>query len=222
MVEANAFSDGRPVTSLYTEGTTAGRIDKVVSERFRKDTAVRRRCILSPLLFNIYMNKSCVFTWNKISLTTSLSFALVVKRENTKIMIIDWAGHITTNSSKTDKYEVVQTYFYVGSSVSSVGVYEEEVKRPSAITRSAVWKLEKIWKDNNQTNQFRLINCLVFFCTEQRPRPSQWKIDWCARNEGACRKSLDCFSHQYKISILEELKENLSYSSIVKSKIRWT
>lgn len=74
------------------------------------------------------------------------------------------AEHNTTGLLNIANCEVVQRYTYLGSTISNVGGCEDEIKRRCAITRSAVERLGKIWKDRRITKntKVRLMKSLVF------------------------------------------------------------
>ncbi|KAI8441389.1 hypothetical protein MSG28_015004 [Choristoneura fumiferana] len=96
--------------------------------------------------------------------TTSLKFGLSINREKTKMMIVDRAEQIRTNVQSIANCEVVQSYIYLGSTISSTGGCSDEIRRRCAITRSAVERLRKIWRDRRVTKKtkVRLMKCLVF------------------------------------------------------------
>ncbi|XP_073942535.1 uncharacterized protein [Choristoneura fumiferana] len=68
--------------------------------------------------------------------TTSLKFGLSINREKTKMMIVDRAEQIRTNVQSIANCEVVQSYIYLGSTISSTGGCSDEIRRRCAITRN--------------------------------------------------------------------------------------
>ncbi|CAH2084892.1 unnamed protein product [Euphydryas editha] len=60
--------------------------------------------------------------------------------------------------------KVVESYVYLGSTITNTGGCEDETRRRCAVTRSSVEKLTKIWKDRKITKntKIRLMRCLVF------------------------------------------------------------
>lgn len=96
--------------------------------------------------------------------TTSLRFGLAINRDKTKMMIVDRAEQSGTNVQSIAGCAVVSSYVYLGSTISSTGGCGDEIRRRCAITRSAVERLGKIWKDRRITKntKIRLMKCLVF------------------------------------------------------------
>lgn len=101
--------------------------------------------------------------------TTSLFFGLTpVNRDKTKMMIVDRAELSHPDISMIGNCEVVQSYVYLGSTITSTGGCEDEIRRRCAITRSAVDKLKRFWCNDNiaKATKVRLMRSLVFpiFC----------------------------------------------------------
>lgn len=96
--------------------------------------------------------------------TTSIKFGLAINRDKTKMMIVDRAEQSGTNVYNVANCEVVKSYIYLGSTISSTGGCGDKIRRRCAITRSAVDRLGKIWKDRRITKKtkVRLMKCLVF------------------------------------------------------------
>lgn len=94
---------------------------------------------------------------------TSLQFGLALNRDKTKVMVVDRAEQNPTDI-RIANCEVVQHYIYLGSTISNAGGCEDEIRRRGAITRSAVERLGRIWKDRRITKntKVRLMKCLVF------------------------------------------------------------
>ena len=44
------------IKSMYVDSSSSVRIKGGVSEQFRRDSGVRQGCIMSPWLFNVYMD----------------------------------------------------------------------------------------------------------------------------------------------------------------------
>ncbi|XP_037871039.1 uncharacterized protein LOC119629400 [Bombyx mori] len=160
----------------------------------------------------------------KIQLTrleaASLKFGLAINRDKTKMMIVDRAEQNGTNVQNIGNCEVVQTYIYLGSAISSTGGCGEEIRRRCAITRLAVERLGKIWKDRRITKKtkVRFMRCLVFPIflygaeTWSLRLPDRRKIDalemWCWRR----LLKIPWMAFRTNASILKELgiKDRLS------------
>ncbi|CAH2242437.1 jg20438 [Pararge aegeria aegeria] len=81
----------------------------------------------------------------------SLSFGHAINRDKTKIMIVERAELNHPDIPMIGYCEVVQSYVYLGSTISNTGGCEEEIQRRCAITRSAVDRLKKLWCSRNIT-----------------------------------------------------------------------
>lgn len=137
--------------SPYADVTAAVRIEEVDSESFRKESSVRQEYRFSPVLFNIYTGYIMLFLLqvradvlsHRLEIS-SVRSGFAINRWKTKIMLIDRAGHTTTNPSYIANCE---------------GGYKEEIRWRSAITWSVVGGLDKIWKDRRITKstEVRLI-----------------------------------------------------------------
>jgi hypothetical protein len=86
---------------------------------------------------------------------------LEINRSKTKMMIVDRTGTLETGNAPHG-LEVVHDFIYLGSCVSDCGRCDAEVRR--RIAKSAMTKLEKIWKDRaiTWTTKMRLVRSLVF------------------------------------------------------------
>ncbi|CAH2243910.1 jg18573 [Pararge aegeria aegeria] len=93
----------------------------------------------------------------------SLEFGLKINRSKTKVMIADRMNNNLPEVSKIANCEVVQSYVYLGALVSNNGSCIDEIKRRMAISRSAMDKLQKIWRNRNITKatKIRLVRALV-------------------------------------------------------------
>lgn len=157
----------------------------------------------------------------------SLEFGLAINRDKTKMMIVDRAGQNQMDISSIANCDVVQSYIYLGSNISNLGGCEQEIKRRCAITRSAVEKLNKIWKDRRITKntKVRLMKCLVFPIflygaeTWSLRIQDRRKIDalemWCWRR----MLNIPWTAFRTNNSILKELKVKERLSSTVQLRI---
>ncbi|CAH2235409.1 jg13268 [Pararge aegeria aegeria] len=154
---------------LYEDGTASVKADGTLSNPFHPSAGVRQGCIISPLLFNIYTEiimRRTLETWKDgIKMEdVSLEFGLKINRSKTKVMIVDRMNNNLPEVSKIANCEVVQSYVYLGALVSNNGGCIDEIKRRMAISRSAMDKLQKIWRNRNITKatKIRLVKALVF------------------------------------------------------------
>ncbi|KAJ0176148.1 hypothetical protein K1T71_008322 [Dendrolimus kikuchii] len=94
----------------------------------------------------------------------SLDFGLKINRSKTKIMIVDRLKNNSPEVTKIANCDVIQSYIYLGALISNNGGCTEEIKRRMAITRSAMDRLGKIWRNRNITKatKMRLVRALVF------------------------------------------------------------
>ncbi|KAA5784565.1 hypothetical protein F3H09_31465 [Pseudomonas aeruginosa] len=96
--------------------------------------------------------------------TTALDFGLAINRDKTKMMIVDRANINQPEVQHIAGCEVVNSYVYLGSTITNAGGCEDEIRRRCAVTRSSVERLTKIWRDRRITKntKVRLMRCLVF------------------------------------------------------------
>lgn len=159
--------------------------------------------------------------------TTSQEWGLAINREKTKMMIVDRQNNNKPEVTQIGNCEVVNSYIYLGSLISNKGGCEEEVKRRNAITRSAMEKMTKVWKDRNVTNatKIKLVRTLIFPIllygaeTWTLREQERKKIDalemWCWRR----MLRIPWTAHRTNISILRELKIEQRLSSTILSRI---
>lgn len=158
---------------------------------------------------------------------TSSDFGLAINRDKTKVMVVDRKNNNRSDLHEIANCEVVQSYIYLGSTITNTGSCEEEIKRRCAVTRSAVEKLTKIWKDRRITKntKVRLMRCLIF------PIFLYGAETWTIHQK--CRKKIDALemwcwrrllrvkwtAHRTNVSILKELQIKQRLSSIVQLRI---
>jgi hypothetical protein len=94
----------------------------------------------------------------------SLTMGLKINRDKTRIMIIDRANNNQNHLVMINNIAVVDKFVYLGSLITNKGGCTEEIKRRSAIAKSAMAKLTKIWKSHEITTdtKMRLVRSLVF------------------------------------------------------------
>lgn len=157
----------------------------------------------------------------------SLEFGLKINRSKTKVMIVDRANNNLPDVTQIANCKVVSTYIYLGALISNNGGCVDEVKRRMAITRAAMDKMRKIWRNNNITKatKIRLVRTLIFpiflYAAETWTLrdTEKKKIDalemWCWRR--MLRVSWTEF--RTNASILQELGIKQRLSALVQSRI---
>ncbi|KAI8429179.1 hypothetical protein MSG28_007716 [Choristoneura fumiferana] len=157
----------------------------------------------------------------------SLQFGLKINRQKTKMMIVDRSQNNAPHITEIANCEVVQSYIYLGSLITNTGGSEDEIKRRIAITRSAMEKLTRIWRDRNitKTTKVQLVRSLVFpiflygaetWTVKERERQRIDALEmWCWRR----MLRVSWTQHRTNLSILEELQVKERLSSIVRSRI---
>lgn len=157
----------------------------------------------------------------------SLTFGLKINRTKTKIMIVDRVNDNSPEVTQIANCDVVQTYVYLGALISNNGGCVDEVKRRMAITRTAMEKLRKIWRNRNitKTTKVRLVRTLVFpiflYAAETWTvrELEKGKIDalemWCWRK----MLGISWTDFRTNVSIIQELGITQRLSAVVQSRI---
>lgn len=159
--------------------------------------------------------------------SVSLGFGLRINRSKTKVMIVDRINNNSPEVTTIANCDVVQSYIYLGALITNEGGCAEEIKRRMAITRSAMDKLKKIWRNRNITKatKTRLVRALVFpiflYAAETWTlrESEKKKIDalemWCWRR----MLGVSWTDFRTNASILQELGITQRLSSIVQARI---
>lgn len=156
----------------------------------------------------------------------SLRFGLKLNRQKTKLMVIDRTNKLAAAPNIHD-VENVSEIVYLGSHINNEGNSSTDIKRRTALAKSSMTKLTKIWKDNHITKatKCKLVRTLVF------PIAIYGAEAWTLRAVDI--KKLDAFemwvwrrllripwtAHRTNVSILEELGIQERLSSVVKRRI---
>ena len=126
----------------------------------------------------------------------SAKAGLYLNVSKTKILT---TGPIRDVRINNEPIEVVDTFSFLGSMISNTGYCEQEIRRRIALGKSAMKKLDKIWKDRgiSKETKKKLVKVLVF------PVAMYGSETWTIRK--ADRKRIDsfelwCWRHLLKIS----------------------
>lgn len=89
---------------------------------------------------------------------------LQINKKKTKIMIIDRQNNNRSGVKRINNIETVDTFIYLGATISNKGGSSEEIKRRSAIAKESMTKLTKVWKNHHISlnTKTRLVRSLVF------------------------------------------------------------
>lgn len=88
---------------------------------------------------------------------------LTINKTKTKVLVVDRPGALTRSNELRD-LEFVDHFVYLGSLLSNVGGSEGEISRRIQMSKAAMTKLTRIWKDRNisRKTKVRLVRTLVF------------------------------------------------------------
>lgn len=156
----------------------------------------------------------------------SLDYGLKLNRQKTKLMVIDRTNRINTAPTIND-IEMVEEINYLGANINRDGNSSIEIKRRIALAKTAMTKLQKIWKDKQITTKTKrkLVETLVL------PIALYGAETWTLKAKDIAK--LDSFemwawrrllripwtAHRTNVSILEELQINVRLSTIVRQRI---
>lgn len=156
----------------------------------------------------------------------SQEMGLKINQAKTKLMIIDRTDTLRTGNALS-QYDIVDSFVYLGSTISNKGGSEIEIRRRIGMAKSAMSQLDKIWKDRNvlKKTKIYIIRTLVF------PIFLYGAESWTLKT--ADRKRIDAFemfcwrrmlripwtAHRTNLSILNELQVKQRLSSICMQRI---
>lgn len=146
---------------------------------------------------------------------------LKINKNKTKIMIVDRFNTLQL-TDRLNEYELVDSFIYLGSTITNNGNCESEIRRRIGMAKTAMSRLTKIWKDRSisQKTKIRLVRTLVFSIflygaeTWTLRANERQKIDafemWCWRR----MLRISWTVHRTNVSILNELKIKTRLSAI--------
>lgn len=187
------------IEALYKNSSSAVLLNNELGEFFQTTVGVRQGCLLSPVLFNIYLEKIMQDTLrdhhtsisiggrplcnlrfaddidlmagsnNELQvLTTRLeesagAYGMEVSHEKSKVLVNsmnDTSADITMNGQKLEE---VNSFKYLGATLSKDGSCTAEVRIRIAAAMAAMARLSRIWKSSNIsfTTKYRLYQSLV-------------------------------------------------------------
>ncbi|KAI8502174.1 hypothetical protein Bbelb_197620 [Branchiostoma belcheri] len=175
------------IEALYKNATSAVLLGNQVGGFFRTTVGVRQGCLLSPVLFNMYLEKimqealydhhtSISIGGRRIcnlrfaddidllggsnaelqSLTDKLnqsagSFGMEVSTEKSKVMVNSSTRDevYSTIRMNGEELETVDSFTYLGGTLTRDGTSKVEVYRRIALATAAMARLTRIWKSKN-------------------------------------------------------------------------
>ncbi|KAI8487879.1 hypothetical protein Bbelb_343270 [Branchiostoma belcheri] len=173
------------VKALYKNATSAVLLNNQNGKFFRTTVGVRQGCLLSPVLFNLYLEKIMQDTlqdyYTSISiggrricnlrfaddidllggsnaelqeltdrLTQSAdSFGMEASTEKSKVMVNSRNEVKAVIYMNGEQLEEVDSFTYLGGTITKDGSSQEEVRRRLGVATSAFSRLSRLWKTNN-------------------------------------------------------------------------
>uniref|UniRef100_A0A3Q2XCC0 Reverse transcriptase domain-containing protein n=1 Tax=Hippocampus comes TaxID=109280 RepID=A0A3Q2XCC0_HIPCM len=141
----------RVIEQLYNKATSAVLLNGNGGNWFHTAVGVRQGCILSPTLFNIFLER--IMNDEETSQTSdflvehldkaSSAFGMEISAEKTKLMTNNPQGITTEIKINGSKFDTVKTFKYLGSIISDEGSRPEILTR-IAQTATVVSKLQPI------------------------------------------------------------------------------
>ncbi|VEN56435.1 unnamed protein product [Callosobruchus maculatus] len=127
---------------LYESSSVRVRIDGNLSGQTAIRKGVRQRCVLSPMLFNIYSEfvmRQVLDNWNGEQHSAAYGLGINYR---TKIIIVDREHDNHREIKLIGRCEVVQSFVYLGSLIDNSGSCENEIRRRIQQAQVAMTKLK--------------------------------------------------------------------------------
>jgi len=233
--------------SLYEHAKSTVLIGDKYSPWFKSNVGVRQGCVLSPTLFNIFLEQIMMDTFaddidlicsneedlRQLTLlldVTARKYGMEVSAEKSKVLIVGkerktLAQPIQING---DDLEMVDSFEYLGSKITADGKSSEEIRNRLAMATSSLINLNNIWKNSNITikTKYRLLRTItlaiaLYGC-------ETWTLDAVSQNkinafEMKCYRKLlriPFTAHRTNDSVKEELKQKVGNIEMLMSVIR--
>ena len=164
--------------SLYSSASSAVLLNNNVSNYFRTTVGVRQGCLLSPILFNLYLGhnfKSTISIGGRIisnlrcaddidpmggnndelqELTDRLSnsareYGMEISSKKSKVMVNSGDNTTVQITMNGQQLEEVVAFKYLGATLTKDGLSTAEIKIRLAIATASVVKLNKIWSSKD-------------------------------------------------------------------------
>ena len=176
------------IENLYNKATSAVYLNGDIGDWFRTTVGVRQGCLLSPTLFNIFLERIMTdaledhqgtvsiggrtitnlrFADEIASLVdrldkTSAAFGMEISAEKTKLMTNNANGISIDIRINGEKLDEVDSFKYLGAVVTDQGSKPEVLSR-IAQTTAALARLKTIWSDKHisLSSKIRLMRSLV-------------------------------------------------------------
>ena len=176
------------IENLYNKATSAVYLNGDIGDWFRTTVGVRQGCLLSPTLFNIFLERIMTdaledhqgtvsiggrtitnlrFADELASLVdgldkTSAAFGMEISAEKTKLMTNNANGISIDIRINGEKLDEVDSFKYLGAVVTDQGSKPEVLSR-IAQTTAALARLKTIWSDKHisLSSKIRLMRSLV-------------------------------------------------------------
>lgn len=187
------------IEALYKNACSAVLLNNQLGEFFRMTIGVRQGCLLSPVLFNIFLEKIMQETLHDHHTSISIggrplcnlrfaddidlmagsnselqnltdklsssagSYGMEISTDKSKIMINTTGDSSSNIYMNGQKLEEVDSFKYLGATLSKDGSCTAEVRIRISTATSAMARLDRIWRSNSIsfTNKYRLYKSLV-------------------------------------------------------------
>ncbi|KAK2190846.1 hypothetical protein NP493_66g02033 [Ridgeia piscesae] len=150
------------IQNLYDKATSAVYLNNSTGDWFGTTVGVRQGCVLSPTLFNIFLERIVTDSLNDREGTISIAFGLQINAEKTKLMTNNTNGFSTDIRVNGEKLDCVNRFKYLGAIIADEGSKPEILARIAQAIK-ALAKLKNIWNDRNIafSSKIRLMRSLV-------------------------------------------------------------
>ena len=163
----------RMIQNLYEKASSAVYLNNSIGDWFRTTVGVRQGCVLSPTLFNIFLERIMTDTLNDHEGTvtiggrnitnlrfaddidglagreeTSTAFGMQINSEKANLMTNNTNGFSNVIRVNGEKLDCVKRFKYLGAIIADEGSKPEILARIAQATATLA-KLKTIWNDMN-------------------------------------------------------------------------